>query len=64
MLSTYKVHKLIIDMYNEKEKLEEFLNNLEGLVISIIPSVGPDIPASVKVNFLWIIEKFEKPKPK
>ena len=57
MASTYKVHKLLIDMNHDKHKLEDFLNNLKGTVTAIIPAVGPDFPASVKISFLWIIEK-------
>jgi hypothetical protein len=57
MVSTYKVHKLPIDMNHDKQKLEDFLNTLKGTLIAIIPAVGPDFPASVKTSFLWIIEE-------
>jgi len=58
----YRVHRLEIkgeDIYN---KLEQFLNNLEGEVISILPNIKkgslPQIyGATAKVDFLMIVEK-------
>ena len=35
----YKVHKLDIKLVREPDRLEHFLNNLKGEVISIIPDV-------------------------
>ena len=35
----YKVHRLEIKMENDQNKLEQFLNNLEGEVVSIIPNI-------------------------
>ena len=35
----YKVHKLNIKLAKEPDMLENFLNNLKGEVISIIPDV-------------------------
>jgi len=35
----YKVHRLEIKMENGQNKLEQFLNNLEGEVVSIIPNI-------------------------
>ncbi|MFX1319904.1 MAG: hypothetical protein ACFE9D_09805 [Promethearchaeota archaeon] len=57
MVSTYKVHKLPIDMNHDKQKLEDFLNTLKGTLITIIPAIGPDFPSSVKTSHLWIIEE-------
>ena len=58
----YKVHRLEVkgeDIYN---KLEQFLNDLEGEVVSIIPNIKrgslPQIyGVTAKVNFLMIVEK-------
>ncbi len=36
----YKVHRLEINMENDQFKLEQFLNNLNGEVVSIIPNVA------------------------
>ena len=59
----YKVHRLDINMEKEQDKLEEFLNNLEGDVISIVPNVKPTFQgmgATAKVKFLLIVEKLDK----
>ncbi len=56
----YKVHRFDLRMTVDKDKLEQFLNNLRGEVISIIPNVTPTflpIGATAKVDFLLIIEK-------
>jgi len=37
----YRVHRFDIDMTKDQGKLEQFLNNLEGEVVAIIPSVNP-----------------------
>ena len=55
----YKVHKLEINMEKDQSILEQFLNNLEGEIISIIPNVKPTFQgmgATAKINFLYIIE--------
>ena len=36
---TYRVHKFVINMDEDRGKLEDFLNELEGEVITIIPNV-------------------------
>ena len=50
----YRVHHFKIRMTHDQTRLAEFLNSLEGEVISIIPNVHPGI---VHVNFLLIAEK-------
>lgn len=57
----YQVHRFDIDMKKDQNKLEQYLNNLHGEVVSIIPSVEPKFTPGgmgAKVNFLFIIEKF------
>ncbi|NVJ85392.1 MAG: hypothetical protein HWE15_03755 [Algoriphagus sp.] len=57
----YKVHRLEVNRDNMQEKLELFLNRLNGEVISIIPNVKPTFQlmgATAKVDFLLIVEKF------
>ena len=51
----YQVHHFQLSMTRDQEKLRNFLNNLRGEVIAIIPNVTP-FPATF-VNFLLIIEK-------
>jgi hypothetical protein len=56
----YKVHRLNLKMDSDSGKLEDYLNNLKGEVISIIPNVKPTfmfMGATAKVNFLYIVEK-------
>ena len=57
---SYKVHSFRIRMNEDQFKLEQFLNNLQGEVVSIVPNVKPifrPMGATAKVDFLYIIEK-------
>ena len=54
------MHKLKVNMNEDQQMLEQFLNNLRGEVVSIIPNVKPifrPMGATAKVDFLLIIEK-------
>ena len=56
----YDVHRFEIDMEKDQDKLKQFLNNLHGEVVAIIPNVKPTFKpmgATAKVNFLLIVEK-------
>jgi hypothetical protein len=56
----YEIHRFDIDMEKEQDKLKQFLNNLKGEVVAIIPNVKPTFKlmgATAKVDFLLIIEK-------
>lgn len=58
----YTVHRLDIDIDEEHEKLEEFLNSLDGEVVSVIPhirslSLFQIYGASRRTDFVLIIEK-------
>mgnify|MGYP001324203729 CR=1 FL=1 len=58
----YRVHRFDIDMTKDQRKLEQFLNNLEGEVVAIIPSVNPKYTvrgATATVDFLLVVEKSE-----
>jgi hypothetical protein len=45
-------------MTKDQDRLEEFLNNLRGEVVSIIPNVAPvPVLGLPQVNFLLIVEK-------
>lgn len=58
----YRVHRFNIEMTKDQSRLEQFLNNLDGEVVSIIPSVDPKFTAGgmgAKVNFLLIVEKIK-----
>jgi hypothetical protein len=58
----YQVHRLEVNEGTAEEKLEHFLNRLEGDVLSIIPFTTPKFQgmgATSKVKFLLIVEKTE-----
>ena len=57
---THKVHRLDVKKDNMQEKLQLFLNDLEGEVIAVIPNVKPTFQfmgATAKVDYLLIVEK-------
>lgn len=56
----YRVHQLNVKKSTVQEKLEQFLNQMEGEVISVIPYPIPKLQgmgATSKVEFLLIVEK-------
>ena len=53
MASKYRVHKFEIKMAKDQYKLEEFLNSMNGEVVSIIPNAVP----SADIDFVLIVEK-------
>ena len=54
----YKVHRFDIKMTKDQDKLELFLNSLEGEIVAIIPNVAP-VPVTLhaQIDFLLIVEK-------
>lgn len=59
----YKVHHLEVNTQNIQEKLEIFLNSIQGEVVSVIPHVEPAmmiLGGAAKVKFLLIGEKNNK----
>ncbi len=49
-------------MNKDQTKLEEFLNNLRGEVVTIFPNVKPTfmfMGGTAKVDFLLIVEKLK-----
>jgi len=54
----YKVHRFQLKMTQDQSRLEEFLNSLNGEVVSIIPNVAPVLfSLHAHVDFLLIVEK-------
>jgi len=54
----YKVHNLNIKLAKEANMLEDYLNNLKGEVLAIIPDVTPlFLFYGAKVNSVIIVEK-------
>jgi len=55
----YKVHRVDVKGDNIQEKLELFINRLNGKVTSIIPNVRPTFQfmgATAKIDFLLVVE--------
>ncbi|MBT4482506.1 MAG: hypothetical protein HOC71_02375 [Candidatus Latescibacteria bacterium] len=56
----YRVHRLEVKKNTAQEKLENFLNQLEGEVLTVIPYIKPTFQlmgATSKIEFLLIVEK-------
>jgi len=56
----YKVHRLEVESDNMQLKLEQFINNLKGEVISVMPNVRPTFQlmgATAKIDSLLVVEK-------
>ena len=56
----YRIHRFQINMKEDQIKLEQFLNSIEGDVVSIIPNVTPALfilGGAAKIDFLMIVEK-------
>ena len=54
----YRVHHLEVNKNNMQEKLEQFLNKIDGEVISIVPNVTQYVMMyGAKINYLLIVEK-------
>ena len=51
----YRVHRFDLSMTRDQHKLEDFLSNLEGELVAIIPNVTP-LPATY-VNFVLVVER-------
>jgi len=59
----YRVHRLGVGKNTVQEKLEHFLNQLEGEVLAVVPYVTPTFQgmgATSKVDFLLIVEKVKE----
>ena len=58
----YRVHRLEIDLEKDQDRLENFLNNLKGEVVSIIPNIAKTTLFQIygvtrKINFILIVER-------
>jgi hypothetical protein len=60
MQKKYKVHKLDIKIAKEQDRLEQFINSLEGEVISILPDTKPFfLFYGARVDTVFIVEKLK-----
>jgi hypothetical protein len=56
----YRVHRVEVKRDNMQEKLDQFLNNLNGEVISVIPNVTQFfLMYGAKVNYFLVVEKVD-----
>ncbi|PTM02752.1 MAG: hypothetical protein DA407_14895 [Bacteroidetes bacterium] len=56
----YRVHRIEVKHDNMQEKLEQYLNKLDGEVVSIIPNVRPTFQlmgATAKIDYILVVEK-------
>jgi hypothetical protein len=56
----YRVHRFDVKMSQDQERLEQFLNGLEGELVTIIPNVRPHFTMGgmgARVSFLYIVER-------
>ena len=54
----YRVHRLQVRKDNLQQELEQFLNKLEGEVISVLPNVTQYFLCyGAKVDYILIVEK-------
>ena len=56
----YKVHRIDVTRDNMQDKLDKFLNGIDGEVISVFPNVKPTfmmLGGTAKVDFLLVVEK-------
>jgi len=56
----YRVHRLAVEEDTAQEKLERFLNQMEGELSAVIPYPVPKFQgmgAASKVKFLLVVEK-------
>lgn len=55
---TFRVHQLQVEKGSAQDKLERFLNRLEGEVLFISPTFR-GMGATAKVDFFLIVEKIK-----
>ena len=53
----YRVHRIDVSMTRDQAKLEQFLDGLEGEVVSIVPNVTVWFLMIHRVDFLLVVEK-------
>ena len=58
----YRVHRIDVNRDNMQEKLENFINKMDGELISVMPDVRPTfraMGATAKIDFILVIEKLK-----
>jgi hypothetical protein len=54
---SYRVHTFKLKMTEDREKLERFLNDLDGEVVSIVPHVTATFFWIHGIDFVYVVEK-------
>ncbi|MCL4820980.1 MAG: hypothetical protein KJ067_17715 [Vicinamibacteria bacterium] len=57
MSPKYRVHRFGLRMTADQDRLEQFLNGLEGEVVSIVPNVTLGFFWAHRVDFVLVVEK-------
>ena len=60
MKARYKVYRFDVVMRTDQDRFEQFLNSLEGEVVSVVPSVSPRWTfggMGARTYYFWVIEK-------
>jgi len=58
----YRVHRIDVKPDNMQEKLENFINKMDGDLISVVPDVRPTFQgmgATAKIDFILVVEKLK-----
>lgn len=56
----YKVHRIDVNQKNMQDRLENFLNQIDGEILSIVPNVKPTflmMGGTARVDYLLVVEK-------
>jgi hypothetical protein len=56
----YRVHRIEVNSENMQDKLEQYLNKLDGDVVSVIPNIRPTFQlmgATSKIDYILVVEK-------
>ena len=64
MKARYRVHRFDVAMRTDQARFEQFLNSLEGEVVSVIPSVSPSWTfggMGARTYYFRVIEKVDQP---
>ncbi len=59
---SYRVHRFDVDMEQDRKRLEDFLNSLDGEVVSIVPNIRKTTLVQIygvtrKIDFLYVVER-------
>jgi len=52
----HKIHKFKLSMTEDQDKLELFLNSLDGEIVAIIPNATTSLPFTY-IDFVLVVEK-------